>query len=352
MKREIKVGIFAVAVLLVGWGVVRYLKGSDIFGNSNVYYAYYQQVGGLQTASHVLINGVKVGSVTAVTLNEDPAKGVELEISVDKQFRIPVNSVAKIFNDGIMGGKAVEIVYGNAAEYLPNKGTINSAMGVDLFSMAGDELGGMMEKVGLVIDNLTQTLNGINSLMAENTAHISGIVSNVDGITCNVNNMLIKERAHLEQALASLTDFSKSLGDNADQVGQIIGNMNDFSSELAEANIVNTIEQTVGELNKMLLAVNDHTGSVGKLLDDPQLYDNLAAASDNLSSLLADLKENPHRYINISVFGSNPTKKAEKAKAKAEKKAIKRADEAAERQAELEAAEAKSKLRAIESNNQ
>lgn len=351
MKREIKVGIFAVAVLLVGWGVVRYLKGSEVFGNSNTYYAYYQQVGGIQTASHVLINGVKVGSVVDVKLNEDPSKGVELKLAVDRQYRLPVNSVAKIFNDGIMGGKAVEIVYGDANEYLPNKGTINSDMAVDLFAMAGDELGGMMTKVGQVIDNLTQTLNTINSLMAENTAHINGIVSNIDGITGNVNSMLVKERAHLEQALASLTDFSKSLGDNADQVGQIIGNMNEFSAELAQADIVTTIQHTVGELDKLLASVNNSNGSVSKLLDSPELYDNLTAASNNLSSLLEDLKENPHRYINISVFGSNPTKKVEKAKAKAEKRAIKRADETAQRQAEVEQAELKNKLRAAEATN-
>ena len=340
MKREVKVGIFAVAVLLVGWGVVRYLKGAEIFGNSNIYYAYYQQVGGIQPASHVMINGVKVGSVMEVTLNEDPSKGVELKLAVNKQYRLPVNSVAKIFNDGIMGGKAVEIVYGNATEYLPNKATIDTDVAVDLFTLAGDELGGMMTKVGLVIDNLTQTLNGINTLMAENTEHISGIVSNVDGITGNVNAMLLKERAHLEQAIASLTTFSKNLGDHSENVGNIIDNMNDFSAELAEANIVTTIENTVGELNKMLVAVNDNTGSVGKLLKDPHLYDNLTAASDNLSALLEDLKANPHRYINISVFGSNPTKKAEKAKAKAEKRAIKRADE-------LQEAEMKAKLKSM-----
>ena len=110
MKREVKVGIFAVLVLLVGWGVARYLKGSEIFSNTNTYYAYYEQVGGIQPSSRVVINGVKVGTVSRVTLNEDPTKGVELELSIEKRFSIPKDSKAKIFTDGLMGGKAVEII--------------------------------------------------------------------------------------------------------------------------------------------------------------------------------------------------------------------------------------------------
>ena len=131
--------------------------------------------------------------------------------------------------------------------------------------------------------------------------------------------------------MESLSRFSKSLGDNTEQIDSIIGNLNTFSTQLTEADIVSEISTTVEQLNKVLVSVNNGDGSVGKLLDDAELYDNLTQASNNLSALLADLQANPHRYINISVFGDNPMKKVEKAKAKAEKKAIKRADEMAEK---------------------
>ena len=109
MRKELKVGIFAVLVLIVGWGVVRYLKGSSVFSKTNTYYAYYEQVSGLQPASYVVLYGVKVGSVTNITLDENPSKGVEVEFTVDKRYKIPVDSKAKIFSDGIMGGKAIDI---------------------------------------------------------------------------------------------------------------------------------------------------------------------------------------------------------------------------------------------------
>lgn len=341
MKREIKVGLFAVAVLLIGWGVIRYLKGTDVFSNYNIYYAYYDNVGGLQPASSVMIHGVKVGSVLDVVLDEDPNKGVELTLSVEKRYAIPVDSKAKIFSDGLMGGKAVEIVYGTASEMIPDEGTIEAEVSVDLLAMASSEMEGIIAKVTLIMDNMTRTLESVNNLMATNTDNITSIVKNVDGVTGSVNDMLSKEKTHLEEAMASLSRFSKSLGDNAEQVDSIIDNMNTFSTKLAEADIISEIEATVAQLNKVLESVNNSDGSVGKLLDDAELYDNLAQASNNLSTLLADLQANPHRYINISVFGGNPTKKVEKAKAKAEKKAIKRADEIAEKAHEAKLKEIK-----------
>lgn len=341
MKREIKVGLFAVIVLLVGWAVIRYLQGTDIFSKTNTYYAYYDQVGGIQEASKVVLFGVNVGTVTAVKLDEDPTKGVELTLVVDKRYALPADSKAEIFSDGIMGGKAIEIVYGQSADVIPNNGTIETVKSVDLLELAGDEMGDVLAKVTTIMDKMTVTLENVNTLLAKNTEGITSIVSNVDGVTGNVNAMLVKEREHLEQAMASLSEFSQTLGDNAEEVDSIIDNMNAFSEQLAKSALIAEVEGAVAQLNAVLAAVNDKEGSVGKLLSDAELYDNLNAASDNLSALLADLKENPHRYINVSVFGSNPTKKVERAKAKAEKRAIKRADEAAEREAEAAAKAAK-----------
>ena len=341
MRKELKVGIFAVLLLVVGWGVVRYLKGSSVFSKTNTYYAYYEQVSGLQPASYVVLYGVKVGSVTNISLNEDPSKGVEVEFTVDKRYKIPTDSKAKIFSDGIMGGKAIDIEYGSSAEYIANEGTIQAATSTDLFEMAGSEIDFLNEKIASVVEGLTVTLDGVNKLIAANTESLTSIMTNVDGVTGNVNTMLAKEREHLEEALASLSKFSKSLGDNSEQVAGIIENLDKFSGQLAEADLVAELEHLVGEINGILASVKDENGSVGKLLSDGNLYNNLTTASDNLSALLADLKENPHRYINISVFGSNPTKKVEKAKAKAEKKAIKRADELAEKQHEQQMNELK-----------
>lgn len=333
MKREVKVGIFAVLVLLAGWAVARYLQGSEIFSSNHKYYAHYEQVGGIQTASHVVINGVQVGTVTAVNLDEDPSKGVDLELSIDKRYSIPVDSKARIFNDGIMGGKAVEIIFGSSTEYIPNEGEIQTLATTDLMAIAGEELTDLKGQITAVTDNLVKTLENLNTLLEQNTEGITNVVNNIEGVTGNINHILVAERENLEIALASLSEFSQTLGDNAEQVDAIVDNMATFSKELADAEIVSSLEATVEQLNGVLAAVQNKEGSVGSLLYDKALYDNLAESSENLAALLADLKEHPTRYVHFSLFGSDDEKAAKK-EAKQAKKAAKkeaRAEKKAER---------------------
>ncbi len=323
MKREVKVGVFAVAVLLAAWFGARFLKGSELFSNNYKYYAYYDQVGGIQTASHVMIYGVKVGSVTKVTLDEDPSKGVELELSIDRRYRIPADSKAKIFSNGVMGGKAVDIVMGSSPEYIDDGGTLASEVGVDIIDMAGSELEFFKEKITEVVGSLTTTLDGINSLLEENSANLNSIVANVDGITASTDEILRDQKTHLKEAIASLNLFAQSLGDNTEHIDSIMGNLDAFSAQLAEADLVSEVESTVEHLNAVLAAADAETGTVGKLLNDAELYDNLSAASDNLSLLLADLKANPKRYVHFSLFGSNPDRQAERAAKKEARRAAK-----------------------------
>ena len=323
MKREVKVGVFAVAVLLAAWFGARFLKGSELFSNNYKYYAYYDQVGGIQTASHVMIYGVKVGSVTKVTLDEDPSKGVELELSIDRRYRIPADSKAKIFSNGVMGGKAVDIVMGSSPEYVDDGGTLASEVGVDIIDMAGSELEFFKEKITEVVGSLTTTLDGINSLLEENSANLNSIVANVDGITASTDEILRDQKTHLKEAIASLNLFAQSLGDNTEHIDSIMGNLDAFSAQLAEADLVSEVESTVEHLNAVLAAADAETGTVGKLLNDAELYDNLSATSDNLSLLLADLKANPKRYVHFSLFGSNPDRQAERAAKKEARRAAK-----------------------------
>lgn len=330
MKKEIKVGIFAVLVLLAGWGVARFLKGAEIFSNSHKYYAHYEQVGGIQPASHVFINGVQVGTVTAVELDANPANGVKLELSIDKQYRIPADSKARIFNDGLMGGKAVEIIYGTSSKSVPAGGTIKSVESVDLMAKVTDEFDDIKQQITNVTESLVTTLDNLNTLLEQNTDGINGIVNNVNDVTGNINTILVSEKHHLEQALASLSKFSQSLGNNAEQIDTIIDNMSEFSGKLAQAELIANLENTVNQLNSVLAAVNDESGSIGMLLHDKALYDNLASSSANLSALLADLKEHPGRYVHFSVFGSDDDKVAKK-EAKVAKKQQKKEAKAAKK---------------------
>ena len=132
MKREVKIGIFAVAMIGVAWAGIRFLKGFDIFSRNVEYYAAYDQINGVQNASPIMMKGVKIGSVTRLSFDPARSDKVVLQFTIKRQYRIPTDSEAKIFSNGLMGAKAIEITYGTADTYHQKGDTLRSSRDRDL----------------------------------------------------------------------------------------------------------------------------------------------------------------------------------------------------------------------------
>ena len=337
MKREVKIGIFAIVMLLALWAGIRFLSGIDILSRNITYYASYENVSGLQTAAPVTIHGVKVGTIESITF--DPSKGsdVEVAISVKRQYRLPKDSRAVIYNDGLMGGKAIMLELGSSSEELKRGDKITSVAGADMMASIGGELGDLKSKISVVADNLAKTLENINTLVEQNTESLSGTMSNLNSISSSLDGVLKTERKNIEGIVTSLNGLAEMLDQNTERFDRIIGNVDAVAEQLEQAKVdslVKAFTSTADNLSRMLASINAGEGSLGELLNDKELYANLTEASGNLSVLLADLKEHPARYVHLSVFGSDPDKKAERKAAKAEKKAAKAA-KAAEKSNEV-----------------
>ena len=331
MKKEVKIGIFAVAMLLSLWAGIRFLSGIDIFSRNIIYYASYENVSGLQTAAPITIHGVKVGTIESITF--DPSKGsdVEVALAVKRQYRLPVDTRAVIYDNGIMGGKAIMLELGSSSELLKRGDQIISDGGSDMISSIGNELGDLKGKLTVVADNLATALANINTLVEQNTDNLSGTISNLNSISSSLDGVLKSERKNIEGIVTSLNGLAEMLDQNTERFDRIIGNVDAVAEQLEQAKVdslVKAFTSTADNLSRMLASINAGEGSVGELMNDKELYDNLAAASGNLSALLADLKEHPARYVHFSVFGSDPDKKAERKAARAEKKAAKAAQQA------------------------
>ena len=331
MKREVKIGIFAVVMLLALWAGIRFLSGIDIFSRNITYYASYENVSGLQTAAPITIHGVKVGTIESITF--DPSKGsdVEVALAVKRQYRLPVDTRAVIYDNGIMGGKAIKLDLGSSSELLKRGDQIISDAGSDMMSSIGNELGDLKGKLTVVADNLATALANINTLVEQNTDNLSGTISNLNSISSSLDGVLKSERKNIEGIVTSLNGLAEMLDQNTERFDRIIGNVDAVAEQLEQAKVdslVQAFTSTADNLSRMLASINAGEGTVGELMNDKELYDNLAAASGNLSALLADLKEHPARYVHISVFGSDPDKKAERKAARAEKKAAKAAQQA------------------------
>lgn len=317
MRKEVKIGIYAIVIILAAWAGIRFLSGADIFGRNRTYTAHYEQVNGLQEAAAVVLRGVKIGQVTDIEINTEKG-GVDVRMSVDSHYDIPVNSQAMMFSAGLMGGKSIEIVLGDAAEMLKNGDTIEGGSTPDMFEAIGSELGDIKVRVTALLDNLNNTVTGVDSLIDNNAKNITAAISNLQKIMADL------ERSNI---VANVDGICASLNNTMPKIEGMITDLQSVTASLRENESGKKLATAVAEVNALLAKLNSGNGTVGKLVADEKLYMQLAEASQNLSALLADLKENPSRYINIKVFEkrSYAEKMADK-EAKKEYKAKKKAD--------------------------
>lgn len=303
MKREVKIGIFAIVILLCFWAAIRFLSGIDIFSRNMIYHATYSNVSGLQSAAPVTINGVKVGTVEAIELKDTT---VVIDIAVNRKYGIPSDSKAKIYSDGLLGSKAIVIELGSSAQMLQKGDTIASAVNRDLMDVAGNELDFFKQKLSTITDDLSVTLRNLNSLIENNSDDFSATMSHLNSISASLDQVLTREKTDLVSIVNSLEQLARTLSDNSHHLENIMANADSFSQQLEAARIDSlaaSFNRTATQLSTMLEQVNSGQGSLGKLLTDQALYDNLTAASQNLSLLLEDLKAHPKRYVHFSVFG-------------------------------------------------
>ena len=318
MRKEVKIGIYAVVILLAAWAGIRFLSGLDVLGRNKSYTAHYEQVNGLQDAAAVVLRGVKIGQVTGITINTEEG-GVDVKLSVDSSYDIPVNSKAMMISAGLMGGKSIEIVLGDATEVLENGATIEGGITPDMFETLGSELGDVKERVSVLLDNLNNTVSGVDSLIDNNSKSITLAISNLQKVMADL------ERSNI---VSNIDGLCASLNGAMPKIDSIVTDLQTVSASLRENESGKKLAEAIAEVNTLLAKFNSGNGTVGKLVSDEQLYARLAEASQNLSALLADLKENPKRYINVTVFGKKSydekmadkaAKQADKEKRKAEK---------------------------------
>ncbi len=307
-------------MLITAWAGIRFLSGFDIFSRNAVYYAGYDQVNGVQSASPIMMKGVKIGTVTGISLDPTDTNEVVLTLTVKRHYKIPADSEAKIVSNGLMGSKAIEIVYGASHTYLESGDMMQASRDADLMDIAGSELDFFKQKIAQITADLSRMLNNMSEIMETNAGSIEGAMGNLNTFTA----ALAAERNNLRKSIAGLTEFSTMLGENAPRIDSMIGSFNNIATQLDEEEFGRKLTATVGNIDALLAKINDGEGTAGKLVTDTALYDSLTLASGNLASLLADLQAYPGRYVHLSVFG----KDADKAKAKAEKKAAKAAEKA------------------------
>ncbi len=304
MKREVKIGLFAIVIICCSWAGIRFLSGIDIFSRNVEYYAHYDKISGISSASPILIQGVKVGKVTEIVLNPSQSDKVVLKLSLKRQYQIPNNSVAKIYSPGLMSSMAIGIDLGDSPIMLEKGDTIATEEEINLMDVASEKLMDVTTQIAEISEELTKTLRSVNGLLDESGDNINATIANLNSISGRLSRLLATQSANIENAVEGISQLSTTLGENSENIDQVINNLNALSEELAQAEIGTSLGATLAELNTTLGKINSAEGSAGKLLNDEELYENLSAVSGRLNELIIDMQSNPKRYVHFSLFGS------------------------------------------------
>lgn len=320
IRREFKIGVFAVIVILVSWWGIKWLGGQNILLTSSSYYAYYDNVSGLMVSSRVKLRGVEIGNVQDIQLEGDK---VRIEMLIENKYAamIPSNSVAELGAAGLMGGTEINIIQGDATTHAEPESTLTGSIKPDLVNT-------MAEKAGTLLDGINTTVGGINELLSTNGQNITQMIANLEQMTSSINSILDAAEYNINGSLNDLRTFTSTLAANSGRIESMISNIDSFSTDLAEAKFVDELNTTISSLNTIITTIENGDGTAGMLINDKALYESLNDAGSNLSQLLEDLKANPMRYVHFSLFGKTEEQIAEKQakkEAKAEKKAAKKA---------------------------
>jgi phospholipid/cholesterol/gamma-HCH transport system substrate-binding protein len=279
---------------------VNYLKGREIFSGDRFYYALFDRTNGLQTSAQVLLRGVKVGAVTDIYLDEKHPDKVVVKVGVKKNVDIPSDSHLVLFSNGMMGEKAIDLVLGASGSYFERGVVIPSQIEGGLLENAGANIEDLVAEAKVMMNSLAATSASLNTLLEQNTASISGIVSNMESVTRQLSD------ARFDGMIRDLGAFTTMLRDNSERFSGIVGNLDKMTGALAEADLRGTVDDlgaSIENLNTVLAKLSEGDGTAAQLLDNPALYDSLTTATGNLSALLEDLKANPKRYVHFSLFG-------------------------------------------------
>lgn len=294
----------AIAALILGFN---WLKGSSLFQHSKKIYAIFDNVEGLDLSNQVLINGLQIGNVSAINeADKDLSKGIVVTITLKKDVNIPKNSVG-VINSGLLNAATIVIAKGSESQYLENGDTLFTKKKSNLLSQVQESVNPVILKLGGTLQSLDSLIQTVGSMFDPRLKNnFSAIIANLAASTAQLQLMLNQQTGALAQSLKNVNTFTANLAKNNDHITHTLENVEKTTSNLSTAKIPETVESlqgTVNELRSTLSKMNSTNGSLGLLLNDKKLYQNLEGTSRSLNILLDDVRVHPKRYVNISVFG-------------------------------------------------
>lgn len=296
ISQEFKIGIAFIAALVILIIGVNFLKGVNIFTPANHFYTTYEKVDGLVVSNGVYVKGYKVGQVKAIDYDFSKKTPFTVEISINKDVKLPEGTKMLMRDDGLLGGKVIELVMPESqGNFLANGASLESEIGSGLM----DALGDMVPQLEGTLAKLDSTMGAINDLV--HSERIDNMLASLDSTTTNLKSSSVKLKSMMNHEVPQMLA-------NVNTITSDVKNITDNLKDTDFAAIIAKADSTIANVDKFVESLNSTDGTVGALLNDRALYNKITNTVEDADKLVVDLKANPKRYVHFSVFGGKEKK--------------------------------------------
>ena len=308
-SKSIKVGIISLITIFLIYFGMNFLKGINVLNNGKILHAYYEDVAGLTEGNAITIKGYKIGTITEIKFDNDRDNQLKVDLNIQNDIGIPKNSVAKIVSLDLMGTKGISLILGDSKEFVSIGDELMSSIESSLqeevnaqilpLKMKTEELIGSIDSVMTVI---TSVLNkDARESLSKSLISLDQTFSTLSETMKVIDKMVNENKENVNVTLTNFASISENLNHSNEEIKNILYNFSSISDSLVKADILST----VNKIDKIINTINNEEGSLGKLVKNKSIYENLEAATRELEELIKDIKLNPERYVNFSII-SNP----------------------------------------------
>ena len=309
--KEIKAGLIALLAIIGFVFLFQFMKGKSLFTTDNIFFAKFDNVEGLAASNPVSINGLKVGQVDKIIpiTEKDGKIHFVVKVMIDDNYEFSKKSTLEIFEPGLMSGKEMRINLAYGQPMAKDGDTLAGAFQLSMMNNISSQVGPVKDQLQVVLKRVDSLMINAKSITdAENQAAIRSLllnlnrtVTSLEGTSRSANSLMANNDPRVQKMLDNANLATISAKTAIDKYGKV-------AEEVDVKKLNNTIDKlslTADKLNSVISGIQNGEGSLGKITKDEELYRNLNESSQNLNKLILDLKENPKRYLNFSVFGKN-----------------------------------------------
>ena len=307
--KSVKVGVLSLLTIFLLYFGINFLKGINVMNNGRVFYAYYDNISGLTEGNSVTVKGYKIGTITKINFDLEKENLLKVTLHIENGINIPLNTIAKIMSTDLMGTKGISLSLGDTSVMSVSGSELASSIESSLQDEVNAQILPLKNKTEQLIGSIDSVMTVITSVLnkdareslTKSLVSLDHTFSTLSETMLVVDKMVDENEKNISAIMTNFTSISSNLNESNEEIKNIISNFSSISDSLAKADILSTLSS----IDKITSKINNSEGSLGQLVNDKELYNNLKDASQELDELIADMKLHPERYLTFSILSTS-----------------------------------------------